>query len=85
MRGRDGRKLTVRLAQPTHTLPAGSLLLQASRQFLNYVAHTLGWRVAFLIVAALSALALLGVWLTVPQGVKTALLNGASWRRVLTR
>ena len=59
--------------------------MQASRQFLNYVAHTLGWRVAFLIVAALSALALLGVWLTVPQGVKTALLNGASWRRVLTR
>ncbi len=59
--------------------------MQASRQFLNYVAHTLGWRVAFLIVAALSALALLGVWLTVPQGVKTAPLNGASWRRVLTR
>ena len=59
--------------------------MQASCQFLDYVAHTLGWRVAFLIVAALSALALLGVWLTVPQGVKTALLNGASWRRVLTR
>lgn len=50
----------------------------------GYVAHTLGWRVAFLIVAALSALALLGVWLTVPQGVKIAPLNGASWRRVLT-
>ena len=54
--------------------------MQASRQFLDYVAHTLGWRVAFLIVAAL-----FGVWLTVPQGVKIAPLNGASWRRVLTR
>ena len=41
----------------------------------GYVAHTLGWRVAFLIVAALSALALLGVWLTVPQGVKIAPLG----------
>ena len=41
----------------------------------GYVAHTLGWRVAFLIVAALSALALLGVWLTVLQGVKIAPLG----------
>ncbi len=50
----------------------------------GYVAHTLGWQVAFLIVAALSILALLGVWLTVSRGVKIAPLNVASWRRVLT-
>jgi len=50
----------------------------------GYVAHTLGWQVAFLIVAALSIVALLGVWLTVPRGVKIAPLNVASWRRVLT-
>jgi len=50
----------------------------------GYVAHTLGWQVAFLIVAALSIVALLGVWLTVPRSFKIAPLNVASWRRVLT-
>jgi predicted MFS family arabinose efflux permease len=48
----------------------------------GYIAHTLGWRVAFLIVAALSAVAWLAVLMTVPKGVRIAPLNVASWREV---
>ncbi len=50
----------------------------------GYVAHSLGWPVAFAIVAALSALACGAVWLTVPAGVRIAPLSLASWKRVLT-
>ncbi len=49
----------------------------------GFIAHALGWRVAFLIVAVLSMLAWVGVARTVPHGVKIASLNLASWREVL--
>ena len=50
----------------------------------GYVAHTLGWPTAFAIVAAMSALACVAVWLTVPAGVRIAPLSLASWKQVLT-
>jgi predicted MFS family arabinose efflux permease len=50
----------------------------------GYVAHLAGWRVAFLIVAVASAIAAILVWRTVPDGVKIAPLDSASWRRVFT-
>ena len=48
----------------------------------GFIAHAFGWRVAFLIVALLSALAWVGVARTVPRGVRIASLNLASWREV---
>ena len=48
----------------------------------GYVASTLGWQMAFAIVAALSLIAAVVVWKTVPGGVKIAALNFASWRQV---
>lgn len=50
----------------------------------GYVAHAFGWQTAFAIVAALSVMAAIAVWLTVPGGVRIAPLNAAAWRRVLT-
>jgi MFS transporter, DHA1 family, inner membrane transport protein len=49
----------------------------------GYVADAYGWRAAFWIVAMLSALAAVALWLTVPAGVRIAPLNGASWTQVL--
>ncbi len=48
----------------------------------GYVAHALGWRAAFAIVATLSLLAMAAVWLTVPRRVSIAPLSSASWRAV---
>ena len=48
----------------------------------GFVAHALGWPTALLIVAALSVIGALLVWLTVPAGVRIAPLNGHSWRQV---
>ena len=49
-----------------------------------YVAETFGWRVAFGIVAGMSALAAAWVWLALPTGVRPAALSGAQWRSVFT-
>jgi len=49
-----------------------------------YVAETFGWRVAFGIVAGMSALAAAWVWLALPNGVRPAALSGAQWRSVFT-
>ncbi len=48
------------------------------------VAHTLGWPAAFAIVAGLSVVSAIAVWLTVPGGVRIAPLNRQSWWRVVT-
>ncbi len=50
----------------------------------GYIAHTLGWQFAFAIVAGMSVLAAIAVWMTVPGGVRIAPLSVASWKRVLT-
>src|SRR6202012_3222169 len=50
----------------------------------GYVGHTLGWRAAMLIVAALAVTATFAVRMTVPKNVVAAPLNSASWRQVFT-
>jgi MFS transporter, DHA1 family, inner membrane transport protein len=50
----------------------------------GYVAHAFGWPLAFAIVAVMSVLAAVAVYLTVPRGVRIAPLSLASWKRVLT-
>ena len=49
-----------------------------------YVAETFGWRVALGIVAGMSLLAAVWVWLALPNGVRPAPLSGAQWRTVFT-
>ena len=49
----------------------------------GYVAETLGWRWAFIGVALLSLLAAVGVWRTIPSGVKPPPLSLRSWGQVL--
>jgi predicted MFS family arabinose efflux permease len=49
----------------------------------GFVADTLGWRAAFWVVAAMSAVAAVAVWLTVPGNVRIAPLNATSWTQVL--
>ncbi len=48
----------------------------------GYVAHVLGWRAAFAIVAVMSVAAMAAVWLTIPGRVSIAPLSSASWRAV---
>lgn len=43
----------------------------------------LGWRMAFLAIAALSVVSATSVWLTLPQGIRPAALTAAAWSRVL--
>jgi MFS transporter, DHA1 family, inner membrane transport protein len=50
----------------------------------GYIAETGGWQMAFALVAGLSAVATLAVWLTVPGGVRIQPLSRASWARVFT-
>jgi predicted MFS family arabinose efflux permease len=50
----------------------------------GYIAETLGWRWAFALVAVLAAIGALGVWRTVPDGVKPPALSRRNWREVLT-
>ena len=50
----------------------------------SFIAETVGWRWAFAFVALLSAVAALGVWRTVPSGVKPPVLSWDSWRKALT-
>lgn len=49
-----------------------------------WIGETFGWRWAFALVALLSAAAALGVWRTVPAGVRPAPLSLRSWGAVLT-
>lgn len=49
-----------------------------------WIGETFGWRWAFALVALLSAAAALGVWRTVPAGVRPAPLSLRSWGTVLT-
>lgn len=48
----------------------------------GFIAHTFGWRAAFGIVAALSALAFVAVALTLQKGVRIPTLSTSSWSRV---
>ena len=43
----------------------------------------LGWRMAFLAIAALSVVSAASVWLTLPSGIRPAALTAAAWSRVL--
>ena len=43
-----------------------------------------GWRVAFGVVAALSVLAAVAVWVALPNGVKPAALSLQAWKEVFT-
>jgi predicted MFS family arabinose efflux permease len=43
----------------------------------------LGWRMAFLAIAALSVASATAVWLTLPNGVRPAALTAEAWSRVL--
>jgi predicted MFS family arabinose efflux permease len=52
---------------------------------LSYVAQTAGWRWAFGLVAALSALAAVAVWRSLPAGVHPPRVSLASWRQVYTQ
>ncbi|MET3494848.1 MFS transporter [Variovorax boronicumulans] len=43
----------------------------------------LGWRMAFMAVAALSIVSAASIWLTLPTGIRPAALTAAAWSRVL--
>jgi predicted MFS family arabinose efflux permease len=50
----------------------------------SYIGESFGWRWAFVLVALLSAAGALGVWRTMPRGVRPTPLSLASWRSALT-
>jgi MFS transporter, DHA1 family, inner membrane transport protein len=50
----------------------------------SFIAETLGWRWAFGVVAALSAVAAAWVWRSIPDGVRPQALSLQSWRSALT-
>jgi MFS transporter, DHA1 family, inner membrane transport protein len=50
----------------------------------GYIAETAGWRWAFALVAVLSVVAALGVWRTVPDGVRSPALSLKSWGQVFS-
>jgi DHA1 family inner membrane transport protein len=43
----------------------------------------LGWRMAFMVIAALSVASAISIWLTLPNGIRPAVLSAAAWSRVL--
>lgn len=43
----------------------------------------LGWRMAFMAIAALSVASAASIWLTLPNGIRPAVLTAAAWSRVL--
>lgn len=49
-----------------------------------WVGETWGWRWAFCGIGGLALLAALGVWRTLPDGVRPAALSRASWAQVFT-
>ena len=50
----------------------------------SYIGEAWGWRWAFALVAVLSLLAAVGVWRTLPGGLRAAPLSWQSWRTALT-
>lgn len=60
-----------------------SLATVAGMPMGGWLAHGFGWRSAFWLMTALSAVGLAAVWLTVPKDVRIAPLNAASWRAVV--
>ena len=49
-----------------------------------WIGEAFGWRWAFALVGVLSAAAALGVWRTLPDGVRPAPLSRAAWLQVFT-
>jgi predicted MFS family arabinose efflux permease len=49
-----------------------------------WVGETWGWRWAFGVIGVLAMLAALGVWRTLPDGVRPAALSRAAWAQVFT-
>lgn len=43
----------------------------------------LGWRVAFMVIAALSVASATSIWFTLPNAIRPAALSAAAWSRVL--
>lgn len=50
----------------------------------SYIGEAFGWRWAFLMVALLASLAALGVWRTLPGGIRPPALSLAQWKSALT-
>jgi predicted MFS family arabinose efflux permease len=50
----------------------------------SFIGETAGWRWAFALVGLLSAAAAVGVWRTLPDGIRPAALSRAAWARTLT-
>jgi predicted MFS family arabinose efflux permease len=50
----------------------------------SYIAETFGWATAFAFVGLLSAVAAVGVWHTLPDGIRPAALTLRAWRETLT-
>ena len=59
-----------------------SLATVAGMPMGGWLAHAYGWRSAFWLMTALSAIVLAAVWMTVPKGIRIAPLNASSWRAV---
>ncbi len=51
----------------------------------SYIGEAFGWRWAFALVAVLSLAAAVGVWRTLPPGLRAAPLSRSDWREALTR
>jgi predicted MFS family arabinose efflux permease len=51
----------------------------------SFVAETAGWRWSFALVGGLALAAALGVWHSIPDGVKPPPLSLASWKRIATQ
>jgi len=49
----------------------------------SFVGDSAGWRWAFVLVALLSGAAAVGVWRTLPDGIRPAALSMAAWRDTL--
>lgn len=61
-----------------------SLATVAGMPMGGLIAHTIGWAAGFVIMAVISAIALIAVWISVPPRVQIAPLSVTSWRAVAT-
>ena len=61
-----------------------SLATVAGMPMGGWLAHAIGWDAAFMIMAVISAIAMIAVWVTVPPRVQIAPLSGKSWLAVTT-
>lgn len=61
-----------------------SMAMVAGMPAASLIGDQWGWRTAFAIASALSALALGAVLLTIPKGIRVAPLSLASWRHALS-